>query len=344
MPATPPARLQIAANSSRYLQLSVYAPDVDVLDHGKETAMVNLSDITREAGRGVGLDLLSRQFNLDPAQTGRAIEVLLPAFTLAFQRLMLNPAAFADFTKTVTSGSYASFFDNPGRADAAANGATVVDQLFRSPEATRQVASQAAALTGVGVQVMQQLMPTLAATLVGGIFRYATVEGFAGLLRQWGDALKTASETMDPPKPQDPWSVWQRTAGQLMGLQPAPKKEPEPAGVFDAWVAMVGAMMQLPSASSDVSRSGTSATAHKQEASPGAVPTSVRRSESEPAGPDGESAEDQPEHEKTASPDKDANPFEAMSQMFETGRDMHAQHVAAFQSILDNVWGSGAKT
>ena len=68
-----------------------------------------------------------------------------------------------------------------------------------------------------GAQVMQQMMPTLAATVVGGMFRYATVEGFADVLRQWGDALKAASEKLDPPKPQDPWSAWQEAAGQMMG-------------------------------------------------------------------------------------------------------------------------------
>lgn len=317
--------------------------------------MVNLADLARESGHGGGLEVLSRQFGLDPGQTSKAVEVLLPAFTLAFQRLVLNPTAFADFARAVTSGSYASFFDNPARSDAASTGAAIVEQLFRSPEAAKQVAAQASALTGVGVQVMQQMLPVLAATIVGGMFRYATAEGFAELLRQWSDALKLASDKLDPPKPKDPWSVWQKAAGQMIGLRPAPppppkRTIPEPASVLDAWVALVGAMTGMsaaPTAPAPVPASHAAPTAE-----PSSAPPHEPFSRAEFDGPHG-AGEGTGSVPPAANPDRSSgtaatrkhgeeqNPFEAMSQMFETGREMHAQHVAAFQSILDNVWGTG---
>ncbi|HMO29164.1 DUF937 domain-containing protein [Enterovirga sp.] len=319
--------------------------------------MVNLADIAREAGQGGGLDAMSRQLGLDPASTARAVEALLPAFTLAFQRLVQNPVAFAEFTKAVTSGVYASFFDNPGRADAVRSGMAIVEQLFRSPEATKQVAAQAAALTGIGVQAMQQAMPILAATIIGGMFRYATVEGFAELLRQWGDALKMASEQLDPPKPQDPWSAWQRAAGQMIGLRseplpPPPKKTislPDPANVLDAWVSLVGAMTGLPApapARAPAAPAPRRTPVFTPEAPRAPRPDFARRDDAAPAPQYAEGSGD-PSQEERPAPQQNAgeepNPFEAMSQMFETGREMQAQHVAAFQSILDNVWGAGRK-
>lgn len=300
--------------------------------------MVNLADITRESGQGAGLAALSRLYGLDQTQANRAIEALLPAFTLAFQRLALNPVALGDLLRAVGSGTYAPFFDNPGQSQAAKQGAAVLDQLFRSPEGARQVAEQAAALTGVGMQVMQQMMPVLAATIVGGMFRTASVEGFADLLRQWGDALRSAGEKLDPPKPQDPWSAWQDAAGRMMGLRPtAPPKPaaPEPTSVLDAWVAMVGAMTGA--------SAGAAPAPQKSVAHPAVQPIP------EPSFDDDEAEETVPHEEASAaSPDKAGagsapNPFEAVSQMFETGRDVHAQHVAAFQSILDNVWGPSRK-
>lgn len=298
--------------------------------------MVNLADLARLSGHGAGLDVMSRQYGLDPALTAKAVEAVLPAFTMAFQRLMLNPTAFADFTKAIASGSYAPFFDNPSQSQAATSGAAVLEQLFRSPEATKQVAAHAAALTGVGAQVMQQMMPTLAATVVGGMFRYATVEGFADVLRQWGDALKAASEKLDPPKPQDPWSAWQEAAGQMMGLRaptpPAPKPMPaEPANVLDAWVAMVGAM----TGTSGVASAATPPAAPAPQSTPvePAAPEDVSETYDAPSGMGASAAA------TTPTSGEEPNPFEAMSQMFETGADVHAQNVAAFQSILDNVWG-----
>lgn len=300
--------------------------------------MVNLADIAREAGRSGGFDAWARQSGLDPAQTAKVVEALLPAFALAFQRMALNPSTFADFTRMLGSGRYAPFFDNPGQSQAAINGAAAIGQLFRSPEAAQQVAAQAAALTGVGVQVMQQLMPTVAASLMGGVYRYATVEGYASLLREWGDALKAASEQLDPPKPQDPWSAWQAAAGQMMGLRPAPPKPappPEPANVLDAWVSMVGAMTGMATPGSDGSSARTLP-----------APAARHAREAEMSGPDGEETIDGEDGEPRATPasGEDANPFETMSHIFETGREVQEQHLAAIQSILDNVWGPARKS
>lgn len=306
--------------------------------------MVNLADITRESGQGAGLAALSRLYGLDQTQTNRAIEAVLPAFTLAFQRLALNPVAFGELLKAVGSGSYAPFFDNPGQSQAAASGAAVLNQLFRSPEGAQQVAAKAAALTGVGMQVMQQMMPVLAATIVGGMFRTASVEGFADLLRQWGDALRTAGETLNPPKPQDPWSVWQEAAGRMMGLRPsAPPKPaaPEPTTVLDAWVAMVGAMTgAMPGAALAAAPAPTPEVSTLRPAIPPLPEPSFDDDEAEEAVPH-DRVPDAPPNETGSG--VEPNPFEAVSQMFETGREVHAQHVAAFQSILDNVWGTGRK-
>lgn len=346
MPAMRPVRLPSGGNKRFATKAVVTALSLGgyTIDRGKGTTMVNLADLARLSGHGAGLDAMSRQYGLDPALTAKAVEAVLPAFTMAFQRLILNPTAFADFTKAIASGSYAPFFDNPSQSHAATSGAAVLEQLFRSPEAAKQVATHAAALTGVGSQVMQQMMPALAATVVGGMFRYATVEGFADVLRQWGDALKAASEKLDPPKPQDPWSAWQAAAGQMMGLRPAappPKPVPaEPANVLDAWVAMVGAMTGMSGAAS-----ATPVPQAPPAVAPEPAPLEPAQLEDAPEAVDAPKADTAVAGKATAPiSGEEPNPFEAMSQMFETGADVHAQNVAAFQSILDNVWGPARKT
>lgn len=306
--------------------------------------MVNLADIAREAGRAGGFDAWSRQYGLDPAQTAKVVEALLPAFALAFQRMALNPSTFADFTRTLGSGQYAPFFDNPGQSHAAMNGAAAIQQLFRSPEAAQQVAAQAATLAGVGVQVMQHMMPTIAATLMGGVYRYSTVEGYASLLREWGDALKAASERLDPPKPQDPWSAWQAAAGQMMGLRPAqpptPSPAPQPANVLDAWVEMVGAMTRTavpaPQASPSPARIDAEEVLAPQPSTPD-IDGSPGASPDRPADRAGTRG-------PASTSNDEANPFETMSHIFETGREVQEQHLAAIQSILDNVWGPARKS
>lgn len=264
--------------------------------------MVHLFDIARQAHQGAGFDVMSRQFGLDPAQTQRAVEALLPAFTLAFQRNMLEPARFADMLGLVASGRYAPFYDGavprpfPGGSSSAN---ALVDSLFGSPEIGRQVAAQASAVSGIGAQVLQQMMPVLAATLIGGMFRYASLEGFAELLGQWSAAIKAAAPSKRAVAPRDPWSAWVEVATTMMGsvaqaTAPAPPPPP-PDTPLAAWTKAVGSML-------------------------GQAPSAPPRAAPDPPDPMG-----------------------AMTRMFETGREVQAQHLADLQRIMGGAWTSPGK-
>ncbi|WP_375458764.1 DUF937 domain-containing protein [uncultured Enterovirga sp.] len=213
--------------------------------------MVHLFDIARQAHDGAGFDALSGQFGLGPAQTQRAVEALLPAFSLAFQRNMMNPSTFADMLGMVSSGRYAPFFDGAASPSFFPGGQGSADklmqQLFGSPEIGRQVASQVSAVTGIGAQVLQQMMPALAATLIGGMFRHASVGGFAEFLDRWSKAIKAAvpaPRPAAPPPPQDPWTAWADVAGRMMGsgARPAPPPPP-PDTPLEAWTKAIGTML-----------------------------------------------------------------------------------------------------
>lgn len=261
--------------------------------------MINLFDIMRQARSGTAVPSLAQQFGLDGVQTQQALEALLPAFSLAFQRNVQDPAAFARLLGPLASGRYAPFFDGSGGWSppaAASGGQDVLGALFGSPEATGQVARQAAAATGLGVQVLQEMMPVLAATLVGGMFRYASVEGFADVLRTWSDALRTAAPA--PPRPAPPaapWSAWFEMMNAMVppgqrASQPSPPAARPLPDPFAAWAGLMG----------DVAGA-------TRPAPPAPPPT--------------------------------PNPFEAITQMFDTGREVQTQHLASLQSILDAAWG-----
>ena len=270
--------------------------------------MVNLFEIMRQAQSGAALPALSRQFGLDGADMQRAVDALLPAFSLALQRNAADPNAFAHLIGLVTSGRYAPFFDGSAGASpsaAAANGQDVLSALFGSREVTRQVAGQAAAATGIGVQALQEMMPVLAATLVGGMFRYATVEGFADLLRTWSDSLRAAAAPAPAPRPAapfGPWSGWFELMNRVTGASPPPQPPPALpyADPFKAWAEIMGGL-------------AGPAPSPAPPAPPPALPP----------------------------PAPASNPFEALFHMYETGREAQAQHVAALASIIDGAWATG---
>jgi hypothetical protein len=175
--------------------------------------MVNLFDIMQTAQSGAAVTNMSRQFGLSPADTQRAVEALLPAFSMGLHRAAQNPAMLAPLLAMMGSGQYTPFFDTGAGTRGAANGGDVLAQVFGSPEVTRQIAQQASSMTGIGVQVLQEMMPMIGATLIGGLFKYASLEGLGDWFGQWSNAFKQAHASQvaanaPPPPPAGPFGAW----------------------------------------------------------------------------------------------------------------------------------------
>ncbi|MDB5511574.1 MAG: hypothetical protein JWR08_1057 [Enterovirga sp.] len=254
--------------------------------------MVNLFDIVRRAQSGSALDNLSQQYGLNLDQTQRAVEALLPAFTLGFERSARDPMMFARILELMTSGRFAPFFDaRQSQPSLQSSGQQVLDQLFGSPELSRQVAAQASATTGIALQVMQQMLPSVAAMVMGGLFRFASVDGLADFLRAWADWLRTLKQPdmhMARPAGSNPMAAW----GDLMSSFAGGAKEPpKPAPQADPWSSFMQGMMGQP------------------------VP--------KPPPP----------------PPAQPKPFEVLSQMIDTGREVQAQHLANLQTVFDGFMG-----
>ena len=255
--------------------------------------MVNLFDIMRQAQSGAAMANLSRQFGLSAEQTQRALEAILPVFTLGLQRSSQDPNSFGKLLEMMMSGRFAPFYDpgfGGGMPGAAASGQQVIEQLFGSADANRRIAAEAAGLAGVTSQILQQMMPVVAATLMGGLFRGATVEGMAEFLRGLSDWLRTVGDPgrSRPTPTASPYQAWSDAVAAMFG-QPKQPSQPTPT---DPWSAMMGAMLRL----------------GPQAAPPPSPPPSV------------------------------PNPFEALSRMFESGRDAQVQHLASMQRIVDDLW------
>ena len=207
--------------------------------------MVNLFDIMRQAQSGSGFENLGRQYGLSVDQTQRAVEALLPAFTLALKHSAHDPALFARLLDGL--GRYAPFFDGGQNLVGARRnqGAEIVETLFGSHDGSRRVAEQASALTGIGTSILHGMLPTVAAVLMGGLFRSMSVAGLSDTLKTWSDWLKTmegsggarteaASGTMSL------YDMWGRYAAAFMGTEPA--RPTTPAAPEDPWSAMFRAM------------------------------------------------------------------------------------------------------
>lgn len=154
--------------------------------------MQNLYDMIA-AQNQAAVDALSRQFKLSQDQTREAVGALMPAFSTALRRNTADPLGLQSFLGALANGGHGRYYDRPEEATSAQareDGNGVLGHLFGSKEASRAIAAQAAQATGIGEEVLRQMLPALAAMVMGGLFKQATQR------RGRGDMLRDIIEEM----------------------------------------------------------------------------------------------------------------------------------------------------
>ena len=149
--------------------------------------MLPLFDMLANAQNGQGMEALARQFNLSQQQTQAAVEALLPAFSQGLKRNASDPYGVGAFMGAMASGNHAKYFEDAQKAFApqgVAEGNGILGHLFGSKDLSRAVADQAAQATGVGQEVLKQMLPVIASIIMGGLFKQSTggmqAGGFGG--------------------------------------------------------------------------------------------------------------------------------------------------------------------
>jgi hypothetical protein len=266
--------------------------------------MFNLFDVMRSAQGSAAINTMARQFGLNHEQAQRAMDALLPAFAMAFQHNAANPNAFAGLLAMMGSGQYAKYFDNPTQAftaQALQQGNELLAQVFGNRAFSRLIAEESAAVAGIAPEIMKQIMAPAAAMLMGGLSQTAASQGLAAYFDQLADMFRGGPRPGPRSAAQDPFSAWaQMWTGMMGGGQPPQAREAEPQG--DATPHPLGPW--------------------------GAIMTGFMRG-LQP----GPNSEPEPE-----TPPPPRNPFDLISEMFEAGRGVQEQHLAALQSIFDAYW------
>lgn len=179
--------------------------------------MLSLYDMMMQAQGGNAVDTMARQFGLAQEQAAKAVAALMPAFSEGFKRNAANPYDLAAFMKALTTGDHAKYFEDLGKAftpQGLAEGNGILGHLFGNKDVSRAIAAQAAQMTGIGQEIYKQMLPVLASTLMGGIFKQslapffpgaagaAQANPFAGMMQQWAEATGLAKK----PEPANPFT------------------------------------------------------------------------------------------------------------------------------------------
>ncbi len=198
--------------------------------------MLPLFDMMLQAQNGTAMDAMARQFGLAQEQAAKAMAALTPAFASGFKRSASNPYDFSTLISSMTSGNYAKYFEDMSSAftpQGVADGNQVLQQLFGSKDMSRAIAAQAAQLTGIGQDVLKQMMPAMADTIMGGLFKQTTgqfpgADAFANspmnkMMQQWLES------TGMQPKPQPHANIFDNPFTKAFQDMMGGAKKPETA-------------------------------------------------------------------------------------------------------------------
>ena len=139
--------------------------------------MMTLFDMLTEAQNGAAAKELSKQFGLNQNQTTSALEALLPAFSEGLKRNASDPMGVGGFLQALSSGQHAKYFEDAQAAfqpSGVQEGNAILGHLFGNKEVSRAVAKQAEATTGVGQEILKQMLPVIASMVMGGLFKQST--------------------------------------------------------------------------------------------------------------------------------------------------------------------------
>lgn len=226
--------------------------------------MQSLYDMIMQAQNGNAVEIMARQFGLAQEQAAKAVAALMPAFSEGFKRNAANPYDMAAFMKALTTGEHAKYFEDVSKAftpQGLAEGNGILGHLFGNKDVSRAIAAQAAQMTGIGQEIYKQMLPVMASTLMGGLFKQsfapffpgapaggASANPFAEMMQQWAEASGLAKK----PEPANPFdNPFTQAAQEFFGT----KKEAPAANPFTdnpfakAFQDMMAGMAGQPAAS-----------------------------------------------------------------------------------------------
>lgn len=285
--------------------------------------MLPLFDMLAGAQNGRGMELLAKQFNLSQQQAELAVEALLPAFSQGLKRNTADPYGLGGFLSAMAGGGHAKYFEETSRAfsqQGVDEGNGILGHLFGSKDLSRAVAAQAAQATGIGQNILQQMLPVIASMLMGG------------LARQSADRMQAASAGGNNPLAEIIEQMMKQggLGGMFGGGQAAPQQQaPQPQNPFDPMGNNpFGKVLQ------DMFGGGTAQpqTQDPSGANPwGKILEDMLGGGARQQAPGGEAPPERP-----ASPGGAKNPYDDLfGKMFETGRQQRDEYQKGIESIFD---------
>ena len=144
---------------------------------------MNLVDLLMSAGGNAAIGQLGSRFGLDQQQTQAALQHLVPALGGGLQRNIASEGGIEGLLGALAGGNHSRYIDDPsllGADETIQDGNGILGHLLGSKDVSRQVASRASAETGIGADILKQMLPVVATMVMGSLSKQSSQSGFLG--------------------------------------------------------------------------------------------------------------------------------------------------------------------
>ncbi len=134
--------------------------------------MAGLFDLLGGAQVAPAQQQLGAQFGLDENMTQMAMKALLPALSAGLKSNTSKPGGMEALLGALKGGRHEQYLDEPdrlGQSQTREDGNGILGYLLGSKDVSRSVATQAAQKTGLDSGLLKQMLPVIAAMVMGSL-------------------------------------------------------------------------------------------------------------------------------------------------------------------------------
>ncbi|MEM8684001.1 MAG: DUF937 domain-containing protein [Pseudomonadota bacterium] len=146
---------------------------------------MNLLKLLQDAGGSKSLGHLAGAIGIDATQTQSLVSAVAPALLGGMQKQAGTDGGFGALENALTNGNHARYVDQPELMQDTAtrlDGNKILGHLFGSKDVSRNVASDAAAKTGIDPRIIKQALPLVAGLAMGALSKQKSGNNLGGLL------------------------------------------------------------------------------------------------------------------------------------------------------------------
>ena len=145
---------------------------------------MNLLETILNQQNGAAVRQIESQFGLEPEQTRSALAALVPALAVGLQRNAQSADGLQELLSALSSGQHEQYVEDPTTLElpeTIADGNGILSHVFGNKDVSRQVATRAAAKTGLGADLLKRMLPMVATLVMGTLARRTSHAGAQGM-------------------------------------------------------------------------------------------------------------------------------------------------------------------